>query len=157
MPAYQDSPELLAIGTRLVKDHFPNLLSINVGYLFRDQAPMSRGRLTLGMTVKVDDRNHVYSGKDVIIEIGRDAWDRLDDELRSILIDHELCHIGVDLDEKGNPELTNNGRPKVYIRPHDIEEFTEILDRYGEVHKRFRKAVEAMQSATESKKPDSST
>lgn len=152
MPSYSDSPELLAVGLEVVKKHHPDLASINVGYLFRDKAPVSRGRIVMGMCVKVDDRNHVYSGKDVIIEVGRDAWDQLDDELRVVLVDHELSHIGVDLDDKGNPILTDNGRPKVFIKPHDIEEFSTILDRYGDVHKRFRKAVEALQVATEPSK-----
>lgn len=150
--AYQDSPELLAVGQQLVAMHHPDLSSINVGYLFRDSAPVSRGRVTMGMTVKVDDRNHVYSGKDVLIEVGRDVWDQLDPELREVLIDHELSHIGVDLDEKGSTILTANGRPRVFIKPHDIEEFSIVLDRYGDTHKRFRKAVEGIQVAADSTK-----
>lgn len=154
MASYQDSPELLAVGLKVVDKNHPDLKSINVGYLFRDAAPISRGRITLGMAVKVDDRNYVYGGKDVIIEIGRDVWDQMDDELREVLIDHELCHIGVDLDEKGNTVLTNNGRPKVFIKPHDIEEFQIILDRYGEVHRKYRKAVEAMQAVVDAQRKD---
>lgn len=135
----------------MVEKFHPDLRSINVGYLFRDAAPISRGRITLGITVKVDDRNYVYGGKDVLIEIGRDVWDQMDDELREVLIDHELSHIGVELDDQGNSVLTNNGRPKVFIKPHDIEEFQEILDRYGDVHKKYRKAVEAMQALVDDK------
>ena len=152
MAAYQDSPELLAVGLKVVKEHHPDLASINIGYLFRDAAPISRGRITMGVCVKVDDRNYVYGGKDVIIEVGRDVWDVLDSELREVLIDHELNHVGVELDEKGNPVLTNNSRPKVFIKPHDIEEFGVIIDRYGDTHKRFRKAVEALQVSVDATK-----
>lgn len=152
MPSYSDAPELSTLGDKLIKDHHPDLVSINVGYLFRDVASMSRGRITCGMALKVDDRNHVFSGKDVMIEIARDVWDRLDDELRDVLLDHELNHIGVELDEKGNTIMTNNGRPKVFIKPHDFEEFRAVMDRYGSVHERFRKALEGMESVANSGK-----
>lgn len=146
MAAYQDSPELQSVGLALIQKNHPDLKSLNVGYLFRDAASVSRGHITMGMAIKVDDRNYVFGGKDVIVEIARDVWDRLDAELQTVLMDHELSHIGVELDEKGNTVLTNNGRPKIFIKHHDIEEFSTILDRYGDVHKRFRTAVEAMLS-----------
>lgn len=97
------------------------------------------------MTVKVDDRNHIYSGKDVIIEVARDIWDRLDDDLREVLVSHELCHIGVELDDKGATVLTPNGRPKVFLKHHDVEEFSAVIENFGDTYKEFRKVVEAME------------
>lgn len=144
MASYQDSSELLAAGMALIKKHHPDLASLNIGFLFRDAATISRGHITMGMAVKVDDRNHIFNGKDVIIEIARDVWDRLDDELKVVLMDHELSFIGVELDDKGSTVLTSNGRPKVFIKHPDVSEFSTVLDRYGDTHKRFRSAVEAM-------------
>jgi len=144
MASYQDSPELLTVGMALIKKNHPDLASLNIGFLFRDAASISRGYVTMGMAVKVDDRNHVFNGKDVIVEIARDVWDRLDEELQTILMDHELSFVGVELDEKGNTQLTANGRPKVFIKHPDVSEFSTVLDRYGDTHKRFRLAVEAM-------------
>lgn len=43
-------------------------------------------------------------------------------EQMRILIEHELRHMGYDLE--GN-------EPKPYIVPHDYEEFKQIMDKYG--------------------------
>lgn len=147
MPTYSDSKELAILAEKVVRKHHPALAAVNIGFLFRDKAPVSRTRVVLGMTIKVDDRNHVYSGKDAIVEIGADTWSQLDDELREILIDHELHHIGVELDEQGHTVLTDNGRPKIFMKPHDIEEFGVIIDRYGDTHKKFRQALEGFNAA----------
>lgn len=146
MPVYNDSPEIGTVAAKLIASHHPDLASINIGYLFRDQAPMARGRITPSMCVKVDDRNHVFTGKDVLIEIGRDVWDRMDDELREVLVDHELHHIGVDLDDKGATVLTNSGRPKIYLKPHDFAEFGVVMDRYGATHERYRRMVRSLEN-----------
>lgn len=147
MPAYNDSPELAAIGAKLIAANHQDLVGINIGYLFRDQAPVSRGSITVGMVVRVDDRNHVYSGKDVIIEIGADVWEKLDDECREVVMDHELCHIGVSLDDQGHTELTPTGRAKVHLKMHDVEEFQSVMDRAPEAVRRLRKTVEGLSSA----------
>lgn len=149
MPAYEDSPDLQAVGLELIKKFHPDLKSINIGYLFRDKASYSHGRLTLGMAVRVDDRNYVYGGRDVMIEIGKDTWDQLSTDERQIVLDHELHHIQVELDEKGSTVLDKNGRPKVFLKRHDVEEFYSILERYGDKHKALTKTVEGMIRAIE--------
>lgn len=46
----------------------------------------------------------------------------LDEDQMRILLLHELLHVG--MDEK-------DGEPVYKINPHDIEEFREIINRYG--------------------------
>lgn len=50
------------------------------------------------------------------------------------LIEHELMHIGQKLDEFGAPAFNKDGRPKLGLRAHDIEEFVGIIERYGVGH-----------------------
>ena len=47
------------------------------------------------------------------------------------LVDHELYHLGQDLDEFGQPKFSKDGRPKLTLRGHDVEEFVGIVRRYG--------------------------
>ncbi|TFW16012.1 hypothetical protein E4L98_24990 [Duganella callida] len=47
------------------------------------------------------------------------------------LVEHELMHIGQELDEFGSPKFTKEGLPKLTLRAHDIEEFVGVVARYG--------------------------
>ena len=45
------------------------------------------------------------------------------DEQIKILLLHELMHVGI--------EFCQDGTENYYIKPHDLEDFKEIIDRYG--------------------------
>jgi hypothetical protein len=47
------------------------------------------------------------------------------------LVEHELSHIGHARDDFGALKFTKDGRPKLAIRGHDVEEFVGVVRRYG--------------------------
>ncbi|MBY0238475.1 MAG: hypothetical protein K2X55_04100 [Burkholderiaceae bacterium] len=47
------------------------------------------------------------------------------------LVEHELFHIGHELDDFGAPAFTKDGLPKLGMRAHDVEEFIGVVRRYG--------------------------
>lgn len=47
------------------------------------------------------------------------------------LIEHELYHIAQEHDAFGVPKFTKEGRPKLCMRGHDVEEFVGVVRRYG--------------------------
>jgi Putative phage metallopeptidase len=47
------------------------------------------------------------------------------------LVEHELYHVGHQLNEFGVPMFTRDGEPKLHIRGHDVEEFVGVARRYG--------------------------
>ncbi|WP_238866471.1 putative metallopeptidase [Achromobacter xylosoxidans] len=47
------------------------------------------------------------------------------------LVEHELYHIGHAPDPYGAPAFDKEGRPKLRIVGHDVEEFVGVVDRYG--------------------------
>lgn len=48
------------------------------------------------------------------------------------LIEHELYHVGAKKDEDGNYQISpSTGEYKYYLRPHDVEEFHGVVQRYG--------------------------
>lgn len=53
------------------------------------------------------------------VEVSADWWDIYTDHQRIALIDHELCHMA--FDEDGKPRL----------RPHDLQEFSAVVQRHG--------------------------
>lgn len=47
------------------------------------------------------------------------------------LVEHELYHVAQALDEFGAPKFGKDGKPKLKIRGHDVEEFVGVVKRYG--------------------------
>lgn len=47
------------------------------------------------------------------------------------LVEHELYHVAQAEDEFGAPAFTKDGRPKLMLRGHDVEEFVGVVRRYG--------------------------
>lgn len=102
----------------------------------RTWTPDADGRCILGQCRKVSDlEREVFevAGYDFIIILHEEFWlnPRVSDIQRRALLDHELMHAAVKYDQNGDPELDARGRTVYRIRKHDLEEFTEIVDRYG--------------------------
>lgn len=113
---------------------------------------------------------------DAIIEIAEDKWTALKPEQRRALVDHELCHlevaktiekIQVDEEEhtitrgprKGQVKIVpifeerevadknDDGRPKLKLKAHDIEEFGAVLKRHGFWKPDLLESAEALREA----------
>jgi hypothetical protein len=46
-------------------------------------------------------------------------------------IEHELLHCAQAVDDYGSPKFTREGKPKFAIKGHDVEEFVDVVTRYG--------------------------
>ena len=110
----------------LVQDHaakyHPRLAGHSIAVGMKDKASMSRGRVTLGSTCLPTPKLKPFleDGIEFLIVLPADEWGKADDRRRAAIVDHELCHCGID-PETGEPCL----------RPHDYEEFGEIQARHG--------------------------
>lgn len=112
--------EVMSLARSLIDEFHPYLEPCNIGFVFRDEAGASGGKSVLAKTSKVPEniKPHVPAELDILITIAEDKWCSLSTEQRKALIDHELCHITV-------------GASGWTTKAHDIEEFGEILQRYG--------------------------
>lgn len=158
MPLYSVDNELEQLANGLIKAHHPSLEAVRIAYVFRDQAPVSNGKTVAGMTYRCDDRNFALHHFDFVIEIAKDVWQDATNDFRRALMDHELCHPRLVLDEDGRPiRDEKTGRLKVGINKHDVEEFDAILERHGAYHSDLRKFLSAWARRKESKKSAEST
>lgn len=110
--------EVLTIAEELIEDHYKHLLGVNIGFIFRDEAPNSGGKITLGKASVVPAHMRPYVDFEFMIWLAEDKWHLANDLQKRALVDHELAHC---IFKEGNPAM----------RPHDIEEFNDILERYG--------------------------
>jgi hypothetical protein len=68
---------------------------------------------------------------DFVITIDADIATLADDWTFCALIEHELCHAAQDVDAFGDPRFTREGQPLFRLVAHDVEEFVEVVQRYG--------------------------
>ena len=91
--------------------------SVTIGFKFIDDVKMKQSIKVM----KLSDMYKFILGKDVLVIINEDLFDKLDDESVEILIEQELDRIEVDF---------KNGKIKM-IQP-DVKTFAGILEKYGE-------------------------
>lgn len=130
MTAYTYATEVGKIGADLIRKepaHKP-LRDVRIDYVFRPEATRSKGKLVLGKARLVQGLNAFLASEGAndpffVVEIAKNTWDRLTEEQRRALVDHELMHFVVDEDADGQPKLS--------MRGHDLEEFADVVKRHG--------------------------
>lgn len=63
---------------------------------------------------------------ELVIQFRKAFWDPFSDAQRRAVIHHELTHIVAD-------EPDDQGRVKLSLRPHDVEDFTDTMRRFGPI------------------------
>lgn len=111
--------EVIKMALEIIAEHHPELLEFSVGFIFRSEASVSAGRRILGQASKVTGKYSPLLDLDGLVWLAADEWPRLSINQKRALIDHELCHFGVN--EDGNLVMIG----------HDIEEFRCVVERYG--------------------------
>jgi hypothetical protein len=138
--------QILEDGGRLHNPDHRHLLDASIGWLWASEGYTKAGRRILGLTEDVDmirgnpwatgraeQQLREWFGEPPRFLITLDAVHCADapDADFCALVEHELYHCGHRCDEFGNPSFTRDGRPKLGIRGHDVEEFVGVVRRYG--------------------------
>lgn len=115
------------LGKKLI-DSEPTLAHLRgceaaICYLGSDYPKRSNGRTVFGECERVADKNKWAIPADFLVIVYEPNCLGMDDEHLSRLLFHELLHVGIEHDKDGNE--------KHAIRPHDLEDFRECVDRWG--------------------------
>lgn len=103
------------------------------------------GILVLGKCIKITDLHKEFMDYDFIIILNYEAWQSFSLAQKEALIDHELCHASIAVDEEtGENKVDERGRTVFRIRKHNIEEFREIIERHGCYKDDLKKFAEAI-------------
>lgn len=120
---YHDADQAKLIGRALVAEQHRHLRKERIGYLFRKKLA-GRDKIHQLARASLAGRKLAYYAEiDFLIEVNWEAWMHITPTQRVALIDHELCHFGVDEDK--------DGKTKHLILPHDLEEFGAVVGRWG--------------------------
>jgi hypothetical protein len=90
----------------------------------------------------IGDKDRVAGRGDAEIVIDKGNYSGLSDAEKDALLDHELYHLKVKKDRHGIIQVDDHRRPKLKMRPHDVEVgwFDEIAQRHGEASAEIRSA-----------------
>ena len=95
---------------------------VSIVYLSSEHEKKGNRKLVFGECEKVPDKYKWAVPCDFTITVFEPNVERFTDKQIRILLLHELLHIGIERD--GNEESYS-------VNPHDIEDFEEIISRYG--------------------------
>lgn len=142
--------EVAPLAAPLIAADFPHLLKHNVRieYVFRSKTSIKNGLSVWGMCRKVSSLNAFLAAREetpeekrqepfFVIDLSEPVWRYLNAKHREALLHHELCHAGAEYDDKSNTKL--------FLIPHDLEEFKATYAKYGawsEAIKNFLAATE---------------
>lgn len=122
---YEESTEYTELAQEVIEEQ-PTLHwlrnGVRVCFLSSSKDKTNNTRTVLGECIRVEEIQQVFCPYDFLIVIYEPNCIGLDREQRKILLYHEMLHIGFD--------NTKNG-VKYKIVPHDVEEFEEIIRKYG--------------------------
>jgi hypothetical protein len=128
MDRWKAGEEVTASVLNLIANFHPHLTDICDGIvvIFREKASQKGGKPILGKTSKAPALITLLGEKkyEFILELGADTWIQLTPEQQNALLDHLLCHIGGEEDEK-------TAEMKYHLRNPDVYYFSEELDRNG--------------------------
>ncbi len=119
--AFTTAEQPAAIARVLVSTLHRHLLGAQIGFVFRE-AIATHDRTTLAKASKAGAKLAFFTALDLCIDVNHAAWLKLFPEQRVALIDHELCHFGVEDTDEGT---------RYVLLSHDVEEFGAIVSRWG--------------------------
>ena len=95
---------------------------VRIGFMRSFKEKRHAGKAVMGECIKVNELYEAFCPYDFLIVIYEPNVVNLDRNQLQVLLWHELLHVGVS--EK-------NGEPQYRIIPHDVEDFDEIVSRFG--------------------------
>ncbi len=113
-----------ALAAALIPKYHPHLADARMGFVWRSRASERGAHVVLGKAARAPAHLQALAGVDFVLEFAADRWATLDDAQRLALVDHELCHCGVDVDEQ-------TGAREWVLVDHDLEEFSAVVQRHG--------------------------
>lgn len=96
---------------------------VTIVYLSSEHEKKKNGKIVFGECEKIQDKYKWAIPADFTITLYEPNIEDFTPEQIKILLFHELLHVGI--------RVSDSGYDDFYVKPHDIEEFKLIADRFG--------------------------
>lgn len=164
--------------TRLIRRNHQHLAEAKIVLYCCDKLKLRGDHVVIAEAKKASPMLKASTNADFTVTFYMMPWGDLDSNQKEACFDHELFHCGVAYepvkeqvgmsasgkqkwkvvkDEYGRKQYTNtierdeNGEPKWRIIPHDLEEFRDVVERYGmwdENLQQFKQAIDRAETAS---------
>lgn len=126
MSKYEQSKKLADLAAEVIENtpELQAIADVPIAYMWCDSDKHTNGKTVYADTEKISDKHMELSGYAFCITFYKPNCQYLDAERMAILMEHELLHVGVNFKDDGSIRQR-------FIRPHDIEDFEQILRKYG--------------------------
>ena len=134
VPRESDEGGVYAMLDRLIERHHEHLRNARIAVAWNlTWQPDVDGRCTLGKCKRASDLDRELAPYDFVVMLRHEWFESAEvtDAQREALIDHELSHAEVTLDDNGEPKRDTKDRVVYRVRKHDLEEFSEVVRRHG--------------------------
>jgi hypothetical protein len=125
--------EIQEMASDLIANYHPEIATAEIAYLKKDRATTKEVDSGLVVTAKkVSGLYYTLTGEtDFVVIIAADLWQELGPDERFAALDSALTSCTAKITEDGEFEVDDAGNPKWAIKPYDIIEHLEIIQRYG--------------------------
>jgi len=113
------SPSVIHTAQELINDHHEHLHDARICFVYRSEESTNKGRAEYASVQLIQPKLQPFLEYDFLIWIAKDFWEAKPTAQIRAALDHVLYHCGRD------------GEGRWYIRPHDVEDFVECIQRYG--------------------------
>ncbi len=117
---YAESEDVKRVAEVVIAKNSLNLQNARIRYV--EVGPkISKG--VAAVCKKASPYAEFFGDCDFTISVSQDVWKLLTEEVREILILHELQHV--------NSKITKSGVIKFSVRDHNVKDFKNIIDKHG--------------------------
>lgn len=124
---YKTSEKLTKMGSEVIAaiPELQYLLNTDarIAYRTSSKSKMDKGAKVRAQCIPVQELYQEYCPYEYMIMVYEPNIQDLNDEQMRILIEHELLHIDI--------KYKADGEPVYGTKPHDYEDFKQIIDKYG--------------------------
>ena len=117
---YQLAPALDELAKDIIVTEGLDIREASIRYMlvYPNISPLVAGRC-----IRCAKELKYFGECDYIIQMSGDLWETLDDDTQKVLMHHELLHVFVGTDRKGDPKFS--------LVNHDVQDFSDLIRRYG--------------------------
>ncbi|MNJ51812.1 hypothetical protein D3C77_471270 [compost metagenome] len=93
----------------------------------------SKGKTVFGKFKVLGDDLRTVWGKDAILYLNADMWNRMSEPQKRYVLDNALYSLDLKCNKHGDVLEAADGRPLLKTLPPDIEAFVEVIKRHGTI------------------------
>ncbi|SFA90764.1 hypothetical protein SAMN05216312_102167 [Cohnella sp. OV330] len=101
--------------------------------LFKHNGWKSKGKELFAKIKILGEDLRTAMGKDYILFLNKDLWEKMSEPQRRYVLDHQLSTIDITTDKHGDAKTANDGRAKLKSLPFDIEAYAPVIKRHGAI------------------------